>query len=272
MGISYRSTWLLPALIVFCCAVTAAPSSAQTLTTMYSFCSQGLCTDGSFPTAGLIQGIDGNFYGTTAGGGYDNGGTIFKISSQGVLTTLFRFCNANCWDGGGPYARLVLGTDGNFYGTTVNGGTNDNCLGGLGCGTVFQVTPGGILTVLYDFCSQSNCPDGANPSGALVQGHDGNFYGTTAQGGSANCPNGCGTVFKISPSGTLTTLHTFSGADGGQPYGNLVQAADGTFYGTTSFVPGTVFRITSTGIFTTLYNFCSQPNCADGDQPDGGLV
>jgi uncharacterized repeat protein (TIGR03803 family) len=126
--------------------------------------------------------------------------------------------------------------------------------------------------VLYDFCSQSNCPDGANPSGALVQGHDGNFYGTTAQGGSANCPNGCGTVFKISPSGTLTTLHTFSGADGGQPYGNLVQAADGTFYGTTSFVPGTVFRITSTGIFTTLYNFCSQPNCADGDQPDGGLV
>jgi uncharacterized repeat protein (TIGR03803 family) len=272
MGISYRSTWLLLALLVSYCAVTPAPSSAQTLTTLYSFCSQGLCTDGSSPTAGLIQGIDGNFYGTTAGGGEENGGTIFKISSQGVLTTLFRFCNANCYEGAGPYARLVVGTDGNFYGTTVDGGTNDNCRGGFGCGTVFQLTPGGTLTVLYNFCSQSNCSDGTNPSGALVQGQDGNFYGTTAQGGSANCPNGCGTVFTISPSGTLTTLHSFVGTDGGQPFGGLVRAADGTFYGTTSFVPGTVFRITSSGIFTTLYNFCSQPNCADGNQPDGGLV
>ena len=251
-----------------------------TLTTLYSFCFP--CADGDEPVAGLVQSTDGNFYGTTSvGGGTNCGGTgcgtVFKISSGGTLNPLHSFNGA---DGAYPTAVLIQATDGNFYGTTVQGGANNLCMSS-GCGTVFKITPTGILTTLYNFCSQPGCADGAFPSGytsgGLVQGTDGNLYGTTFQGGA----NDYGTVFKITTSGTLTTLYSFCSqpncADGVDPTAGLVQATDGNFYGTTSEGGGngpygTVFKITPSGTLTTLYRFCSQPNCADGGYPLAGLV
>ncbi|MGA9931351.1 MAG: choice-of-anchor tandem repeat GloVer-containing protein, partial [Terriglobales bacterium] len=240
-------------------------TSAGRLTTLYNFCSQSGCADGLEPYAGLIQGTDGNFYGTTLFGGANDLGTVFKITPGGTLTTLYSFCSQNgCTDGEVPYAGLVQGTDGNFYGTTVAGGAN-------GAGTVFKITPGGTLTTLYSFCSQSGCTDGIQPEAGLVQGTDGNFYGTAAFGGA----NGEGTVFKITPGGTLTTLYSFcsqSGCtDGIQPEAGLVQAG-GNFYGTTYFAGpngyGTVFEITPAGQLTTLYGF----GLTDGGFLEGGLV
>jgi uncharacterized repeat protein (TIGR03803 family) len=187
------------------------------LSTLYNFCSVTGCLDGNNPQAGLVQGIDGNFYGTTASGGTSLAGTAFKITPGGILTTLYNFCSSNpalgCTDGQNPtYSPLIQGTDGNFYGTTVGGGTGAFTNGGGG--TVFKITPEGSLTTLYSFCSQPNCTDGYRPEAGLVQGTDGNFYGTTYGGGTVatSCspdPNiGCGTIFKITPAGELTTLPT----------------------------------------------------------------
>ena len=246
-----------------------------TLTTLHSF--DG--TDGAWP-AGLVQATDGNFYGTTTGGGASNNcffgcGTVFKITPSGTLTALYSFCSqSDCADGGWPQAALVQASDGNFYGTTSLGGSG-NCSGfyGPGCGTVFKITPTGTLTTLHSF----DITDGQTPNG-LVQATDGNFYGTTAQGG-AYCNYGCGTVFKITPSGTLTTLHLFDGTDGVSPRGALVQATDGNFYGTTAYgganvvYYGTLFKITPSGRLTTLYSFCSESSiCADDAYPAAGLV
>ncbi len=229
-----------------------------------------------------MQGTDGNFYGTTYGGGAEpRVGTVFKITPGGALTTLYSFCaQTNCTDGQQPYAGLVRGSDGNFYGTTLEGGANTGCsLGSGSCGTVFKITPGGALTTLHSFCAQSNCADGGNPYAGLVQASDGNFYGTTFDRGA----NGYGTVFKITPAGTLTALYSFcsqtSCADGQYAYAGLVQATDGNFYGSTSaggagayHQGGTVFKITPSGTLTTIYNFCSQPNCTDGDSSVARLV
>lgn len=213
------------------CGAIFKMSAAGKLTTIYSFCSQLNCPDGQWPD-GFILGSDGDFYGVTSGGGANDGGTVFKISPQGALTTLYSFCaQAHCADGGDPTSSLVQGADGNFYGTTEQGG---NIFDG---GTVFRITPAGELTTLYSFCSQSNCPDGAAPaSGPLVQAADGNFYGVTETGGSifACYGYGCGTVFKITPAGTLTTLHSFDYTDGLWPFGGLFQATNGKFYGTTN--------------------------------------
>ena len=163
----------------------------------------------------------------------------------------------------------MQGSDGNFYGTTFGGGANGNCAGG--CGTVFKITPIGALTTLYSFCSQPNCADGDEPLTTLVQGTDGNFYGETQLGGAYCPPNGCGTVFKITSSGTLTTLHSFNGADGCCiPDNPLLQATDGNFYGTSASggANGTVFEMTPSGTLTTLYSF----EGADGENPYAGLV
>ncbi|HEV2381123.1 MAG TPA: choice-of-anchor tandem repeat GloVer-containing protein [Terriglobia bacterium] len=174
-------------------------------------------------------------------------------------------------DGANPYAALIQAADGNLYGTTGAGGGLGSCAPG-GCGTVFRITLSGTLTTLHNFCSQSACADGASPEAALVQAIDGNFYGTTTAGGAS----GIGTVFKISPIGTLTTLHSFDGTDGSNPYGPLVQAKDGNFYGTTAFGGandwGTVFKMSPSGILTTLYSFCSQSGCTDGSEPLAGVV
>jgi len=164
---------------------------------------------------------------------------IFRITLSGTLTTLYTFCASGeqpCADGSQPYAGLVQGSDGNFYGTTYDGGAYDY-------GTVFKITPSGTLTMLHSFCSQPNCNDGANPEAGLVQAIDGNFYGTALFGGTYSD----GTVFKITPSGTLTMLHGFDYTDGAHPGGRLVQTSNGNFYGTTgaggNYDDGTVFRL-----------------------------
>jgi uncharacterized repeat protein (TIGR03803 family) len=224
-----------------------------TLTTLYSFA----VSDGASPYAGLVQGTDGNFYGTTDAGGTGGYGTVFKITPSGTLTTLHSF-PAFVGDGLYPDAALVQGSDGNFYGTTNGGGAS-------GSGTVFKITAGGTLTTLYSFA----WPDGQSPAAALIQGSDGNFYGTTYSGG-AICS--CGTVFKITPAGTLTTLHSFAGSDGYSPAAALIQGTDGNFYGTTYYGGassyGTVFKITPAGALTTLYSFAG----SDGANPYAGLV
>ena len=237
-----------------------------TLTTLYTFSTTG--TGGQYPLAGLIQGKDGNLYGTTSRGSANictirptynvHCGTIFKITTSGTLTTLASFDQAH---GFSPSSPLVQGTDGNFYGTTPMGGANYP-----GFGTVFEVTPTGTLTVLHSF----DATDGEKSLAALVQGSDGNFYGTTSFGGGN--PNFGGTVFKITPTGTLTTLHSFGSGDSTGASAGLIQATDGNFYGTTSGFgvsnTGTVFKITPSGTLTTLHTF----DGADGELPYSTLV
>jgi uncharacterized repeat protein (TIGR03803 family) len=197
------------------------------LTTLHSF--DG--TDGASPT-GLVQATDGDFYGITGIDGAYNSGTLYKITPQGTLTTLYNFCSeTNCADGSGPTGELVQAPNGDFYGTTYEGGTNKD-------GTVFEITPGGILTTLHSF----NGTDGAYPFG-LIQATDGNFYGTTFDGGA----NAYGTVFEVTPKGALTLLHSFDNTDGSQPGAGVSQATNGLFYGTAldggSNSDGTVFSL-----------------------------
>jgi uncharacterized repeat protein (TIGR03803 family) len=184
------------------CGTVFKITPGGTLTTLYRFCANWPCNDGEEPAAGLVQGTDGNFYGTTRNGGYlwaqcsSNKfvylgcGTVFKITPGGKLTTLYgSFCYPQCGtNGGSPMGGLIQATDGNFYGTTTIGGAN-------GGGTVFKITPQGTLTTLYSFCAQTNCSDGAQPSSTLVQGTDGDLYGTTSAGGDATC--NCGTAFRL---------------------------------------------------------------------------
>ena len=260
-------------------------------------------TNGSYPLAGLVQGIDGDFYGTTVSGGANGKGTVFQMTSAGVLTTLVSFSNTN---GAAPLDALVQGSDGNFYGTTSLGG-NLSVNNGAGFGTVFKMTPAGVLTRMAVFTGANgsypvaglvqgtngnfystgeyggnlnlnagygfgavfqmttngtlttrvsfNLSNGCNPSSGLVQGSDGNFYGTTDGGGAG----GGGTVFKMTPAGVLTTLVSFNGVDGNSPQAPLVQGSDGSFYGTTTYGGangrGTVFQVTPAGMLTTLVSF-----------------
>jgi uncharacterized repeat protein (TIGR03803 family) len=245
-------------------------------------------TNGVGP-GGIVQGTDGNFYGITPTGGANNNdsvcgqdvgcGTVFKISPNGALTTIYNFCALeNCADGALPLTTLVMDIDGNFYGQTWFGGANQVCP--TGCGTLFRITPTGKVTTLYNFCAQSGCPDGIHPDG-LALGIDGNIYGTTFAGGAnAGCKaGGCGTVFQFTPTGKLTTLHSFCSqancADGGQS-NPVLQASDGNLYGTTQVNGanggGTIFKLTTAGALTTLYNFCGQSDCADGAGPMAGLL
>jgi uncharacterized repeat protein (TIGR03803 family) len=200
-----------------------------TLTTLHIF-SGG--ADGAFPEAKLLLASDGYLYGTTYGGN-ENAGTVFKIGTDGAtFATLHEFTGGA--DGSTPLTALVQDNAGDLYGATFGGGAN-------GFGTLFKITTNGTLTTLHSF---GGSPDGSYPGTALVQGNDGNLYGTTVFGGS-----GAGTVFKITPQGTLTTIAHFSGgAGGGNPdYGALVQSSlDGFFYGTTLnggvYGGGTVFK------------------------------
>ncbi len=221
-----------------------------TLTTLYSFCGQANCIDGERLFAGVIEGTDGNFYGTTWEGGANNSGTVFELTPSGELTILHSFCSqAGCTDGAYPYASLIQASDGNFYGTTFYAGTGrlPRHHLSLGDGTVFELTPSGTLTTLYSFCTHAHCTDGKWPYAGVIQGDDGNFYGTTQIGG----PHNDGTVFQLTPSGRLTTLHSFCShahcADGKWPYAGVIQGSDGNLYGTTEYGgrhhDGTVFEV-----------------------------
>jgi uncharacterized repeat protein (TIGR03803 family) len=260
-----KLNWATRAYAVFIlCATTAIALPAQTFTTLHSFD----FTDGFEPLAALVQGTNGNLYGTTLGGGASsacpgNCGTVFEITPNGTLTTLYSFCaQSGCTGGEKPNAALIQATNGSFYGTAREGGANND-------GTVFRIAPSGTLTTLHSFDNT----DGDFPVAGLIQATNGNFYGTTEAGGAY----GLGTVFKITPSGALTTLHSFDGADGEAPVAGVVEGTDGNFYGTTSDggasgYAGTAFKITPSGTLTTLYSFCSQSNCTDGFEPFAALV
>jgi uncharacterized repeat protein (TIGR03803 family) len=260
-------------LFLLCAAAAITSPAATKFKSLVSF--NG--TNGRNPNlTAVVQGLDGNLYGTTEIGGTNNAGTVFKITPGGTLATIYNFCaQSNCPDGAKPEAGLILATDGNFYGTTVAGGT-------IGAGTVFKITPAGKLITLYNFCSQSGCVDGLNPDAPVFQGTDGNFYGTTKLGGKHGCGgcHGAGTAFKITPAGKLTTIYNFCAQsncdDGANPTTGLVQGTDGNFYGTTldggTKGAGTVFKMTPKGVLTTLYNFCSLSGCTDGINPFGALV
>ena len=277
----------------FGCGTVFQITPAGDLTMFYSFCAQTKCTDGAVPGAALALATDGSLYGTTAEGGAgtcnsSGCGTVFRATPSGQLTTLYRFClQTGCPDGLGPN-KLVLGSDGNYYGTTVEGGTGTNCNGG--CGTIFRISAAGQLTTLYTFCEQGGCPDGSSPVAALVEGTDGNLYGTTYAGGlntNSLCdPNysGCGTIFRITKTGKLSTVYSFcaqsSCSDGANSRAELIQGSDGNFYGTTYYGGlnncsgdcGTVFKITTKGVLTTLHSFCQQSGCLDGFGLYAGLV
>jgi len=272
------------------CGVVFKITPSGTLKVLYNF--DG--THGAYPWGGLTLGTDGNFYGKTSGGGANGYGTIFKITKSGNLTTLYSFTDGA--DGAGPYAPPIQGTDGNFYGTTTNGtaykitssgtftplgslpgasyapllqatdgnfygttwngGNSNNCNGG--CGTVFKITPKGKVKIVCNFDSTH----GGQPRyGGLVQGSDGNFYGTTFFGGDFSCAdaNGCGTVFKLTQQGAITVLHNFPDPnylnDGYLPSAGLVQATDGNFYGVTPYPLGVIFQITLADAYSILYNF-----------------
>ena len=253
-----------------------------TIKTLYSFCSESGCPDGSEPMGTLVLGSDGNYYGTTYAGGVYNSqsgstfGTIFRMTSAGALTTLYSFCPSGdiCTDGQNPEAGLIQAEDGDFYGTTTLGGAHS-------AGTVFKISTSGTFTTLYSFCSLRTCIDGSNPNGALIQAANGYFYGTTSQGGAHKS----GTVYKITPKGVVTTLHEFcvraGCADGAHPTAALTQATDGYFYGTTNLGGtscvdgdgcGTIFKMNLSGVLTTLHNFCNEANCTDGQLPLAALV
>jgi uncharacterized repeat protein (TIGR03803 family) len=245
-----------------------------------TFTSQGMYEATRSPDRPPIQGSDGNFYGNSGDGGQLGEGAVYKLTPAGKVSTLYTFCvQADCPDGSLP-GGLIQGTDGNFYGTTAEGGANTSSCD-VACGTVFKLTSGGDLTTLYSFCAQSGCADGVFPLEALVQASYGNFYGTTSEGGvnATSCDNGCGTVFKITPAGTFTTLYSFCSqincTDGSEP-GLLIQATDGNLYGGTAgggnvggncpseYGCGTIFKITRDGKLTTLHRFCSKKGCPDG--------
>ncbi|MGO8797083.1 MAG: choice-of-anchor tandem repeat GloVer-containing protein [Candidatus Sulfotelmatobacter sp.] len=249
-----------------------------TLTTIYNFCSLTNCADGSIPSGGLIQGANGNFYGVTVKGGAYNGGTMYEITPDGVLTTLHSFDSVV--DGANPIGTL-LQSNGYFYGVTqpYSTGTDQQ-------GTVYKISASGTVTTLYYFCSQINCADGTYPVGGLIQASDGNLYGETNEGGNnSTCLQtqsyGCGTIYRITPAGVLTTLHSFAGYpdDGNEPSGGLLQASDGNLYGVTAGGgtnnAGTAFKITFDGTLTTLYSFCAQEmrgECLGGRSPYAGFV
>jgi uncharacterized repeat protein (TIGR03803 family) len=232
------------------CGTVFRMDPSGNVTILHSFEGQN---DGNYPQAPLIQGTDGSFYGTASGGGSYQDGTVFKIDGTGNVQLLHEFSGS---DGNGPVAALVQGSDGNLYGTTAMGGANDD-------GVVFRIdTSGSNFTVLHSFSGQ----DGDNPVAPLVQGSDGNFYGTTWDGGDQNCGiyyfnvgsespyirnAGCGTVFRMDASGNVTVLHAFEEPqtpDGNAPYAGVIFGSDGYLYGTTYYGGanvyfGTVFKL-----------------------------
>jgi uncharacterized repeat protein (TIGR03803 family) len=265
------------------------PSGTQTVLYNFTYDSTtNTAINGAYPYGGLVQGRDGNFYGTTTGGGNAGGvcngnlgcGVIFKITATGKFTLLHTFSGAlaKIPEGGVPVGRLILASNGTFYGTTYSGGLVQNF---ANQGTIFAVSPSGGFTTLYMFDNIHGATDGANPYAGLIQGKDGSLYGTTQFGGTSNA----GTVFKFAGSKT-TVLHSFPWQpgqfypDGAYPKASLVQASDLNLYGTTSYggalttyyQSGTLFRITTKGTFAKLWDFNATDPSVNGISPYGGLI
>lgn len=234
---------------------------AQTFSVLYDFGSGGDQDPVSPSYSGLIaQGRDGNLYSTAPSllNEYSYYGAAFKFTPLGALTVLYAFAAGA--SGASPYSGLVMGRDGNFYGTT-------DYYGGTNYGTVFKITPDGTLSVLYTFTGQA---DGGHPYAPPIQGSDGNLYGTTTAGSYG--VSDYGTVYKLTPAGRLTALYQFDQAHGTSPFTPLVEGNDGNFYGVTvtggNLNLGVVFRISPSGKFRVLYNF----DRTHGSQPYGPLV
>jgi uncharacterized repeat protein (TIGR03803 family) len=246
------------------CGTVFTINTTGALTTLFNF-SGG--TNGCHPDGGLMLAIGGDVYGSTADAGDGGVGTLWRVSPAGILTTVHQF---NYTDGANTNSALVETQYGFFYGTTVNGGHSISCCDGGG--VIFKMTSSGAYSVIHFF----DFTDGWDPQDAnLIQGTDGSFYGEAAGGGMDSCPSpaiGCGVLYKIGPLGKFAVLHDFSGPDGDVPYGGLIQANDGNFYGTTylggAHDEGTVFRFTPWGTLTTLYSFSG----SDGAQPRGKLI
>ena len=249
------------AMLALTVALGMNSAHAQTFSALYSFNNNG-GVDNTDPLdfvnpGTLAQGQDGNIYTTSENGYVLNAGTFFNMSPTGALSILDSF-DPNS-DGGctNAISGVTLGSDGNFHGALIN------CF--TGSGAVFTVTPAGGLNFQYIFAGGS---DGSQPDTAPVEGRDGNFYGTTLRGGGSDC----GTIYQITPSGVLTTLHEFSRTDGCGSYAPLTLASDGNFYGVASSGgannDGVAFKITTSGQYTVLYAFDS----AHGNTPTGPLV
>ena len=223
-------------------AATTIASSAQTFSTLVTF--NGM--NGQYPNS-LIEGKDGNLWGTT---GFKTCGTVYKMSPAGAFTTVYSFsCDLQQFPDGPWPGALLQGTDGNFYGRTFFGGTNNN-------GSIFKLTPSGGYNTLVDF-------DGTNGEGpnGFVEGTDGNFYGTT-HGGGGEGPYYYGTSFKVTLAGDLTTLFVFGGLNNTAPalvYASPTEAKNGNFFGVTCgggvYNAGAFYEITPEGSVTLLYSF-----------------
>jgi uncharacterized repeat protein (TIGR03803 family) len=226
-----RNTRIQPLCIFAMLTVVTCAAHAQTFSVLYNFGSVSGDPKDTQYSGVIAQGRDGNLYSTSPGGGI-GGGTVFKITPAGTVTVLYE---SSLTPGFGPYGGLTLGADGNFYGTNSAGGWPHDA------GTIFKITPKGVLTNLYEF---TEAGDGGLPYASPIQGADGNYYGTTS-----------GTIYKITPTGTFTTLYQLSGTT----YAPLIQGRDGYLYGTTenggAFGVGSVFKMTVGGVFTVLYSF-----------------
>lgn len=238
------------------CGAVVKVTPGGSLTVIHNFNTNPL--DGCIPQGGLTLGTDGNFYGTTSQGGNPCcQGSVYKVTPNGTVTLLYSFTGGN--DGAYPYAPPIQGTDGNWYGTTSSGGMS-------GQGTIYKMTPAGALTTIYQFDGGIH---GGQPRAPLVQGSDGNFYGTTIYGGAI----GYGEIFKITSTGALTVLYSFDNTHGGYPVSPLIQGTDGNFYGTAqdygSLGGGVAFKVSSSGSFTVLHNM---NGTTDGEVPTAGLV
>ena len=238
------------------------------LTTLHNFTGGA---DGGTPTAALVQGTDGNFYGTTYYGGAHNLGTVFRINSAGAFSNLYSFSGSS-GDGANPYAGLVQATNGLFYGTTLAGGFLGGSFGATPLGTIFAINPAGGYGVVDFFGT-----NGAQPFAGLIQAGDGNLYGTTSAGGANYIPAfgqmGPGAIIKVSLGGAITVLYSYNGVtDGINPEAGLVQGSDGYLYGTTYLggssgncinVCGTLFKISTGGNYSLLQS---------GGNPRSGFI
>lgn len=231
----------------------------------------GGSTTGSTPTGKLLLANDGNFYGTTTGGGTDGRGTIFQMQPDGTLTTVYTFTQLNAQNTGSvPTDGLVAAANGYLYGTTSAGGAS-------GYGTVFKILPGASSTPvrIVDFTGSGGSVRGTNAS-ALVRASDGNFYGVTEGGGLYSN----GTIFRLTPAGVFTTLTDFGKLTGTyqgpvSPRAALIQASNGVLYGTSAAGGtagnGTVFSVTTAGVVTVLVNFSGDGGSYPGDTPEASL-
>jgi hypothetical protein len=310
-----RRSWFRAGIFVLggVIAATLAPRGAEAVDqeeVLHSFCAQSGCPDGYQPYAAPIRDAAGNLYGTTYEGGTHRaaaptlgGGTVFELMPPAKGKTawtqkvLYSFCaqgGTTCTDGAGPRAGLIADAAGNLYGSTTGGGLPGSS------GTVFELTPPAkgktawTQKVLYSFCAQLDCTDGANPYAGLIRDAAGNLYGTTCFGGTFFSE---GTVFELTPPAagkgvwTENVLYSFcprggNCADGAAPTAGLIMDAAGNLYGTTTsggsfgYADGTAFELTPPTAGKTawthklLYSFCARGGvaCTDGQSPSAGVI